>query len=260
MELGLRDKVVLITGGSDGIGKAAAMRFLDEGCKVAICGRSSFKLDAALTELRGPGREIMGEIVDVKSGSELKEFSAKVTKAYGTVHVWMNNAGLYPQKLLLATEEAEWDEVMDINLKSTFLGAKIAANIMKKNGHGGVILNASSIAALMPSAGSGAYAASKAAILSLTKTLAAELAPWEIRVVAYLPGLTETEMTKVVIDKNRAGLSEQIALHRIGTPLDIADPLVFLASDAARYITGTYLEISGGKFCVQNPHYPWTLA
>ena len=136
------------------------------------------------------------------------------------------------------------------------MGTKLAAHHMKGQGKG-VIINAASFASIIPSAGSSAYAATKAAVLSFTRTSAAELAPLNIRVFAFIPGMIKSEMTEVVIEKKRQFLTEQIALNRLGEPEDIADPLVFLASDAARYITGNAVEISGGKFCVQNPMYAW---
>jgi short-subunit dehydrogenase len=124
---------------------------------------------------------------------------------------------------------------------------------------GGVIINAASFAALIGSAGSGAYAASKAAVLSLTKTFAAELAPRSIRVNAYIPGVIATGMTADVIAQRSDSLIAQIAIGRLGTPGDVANAVVFLASDAAAYMTGMALEISGGKFCVQNPDHAWKL-
>lgn len=223
MDLKLKGKVVLITGGATGIGKASTLAFLKEGCKVAICGRTQAKLDHTVQEFQ---------------------------------QVWINNAGIYPErKPLLDVTENQWDETFRINVKSVFIGTKIAAAHMKKQG-AGVILNASSFAAVIPTAGSSAYAATKAAIVSLTRTSAAELAPFHIRVVAYVPGLIRTAMSEQLIATRPQFLNEQ-ALCRLGEPEDIADTLVFLASDSAAYITGTSIEISGGRFCVQNPHYAW---
>ncbi|HWR39785.1 MAG TPA: SDR family oxidoreductase [Patescibacteria group bacterium] len=259
MELGLAEKVVVITGGSDGIGKACALKFLQEGCKVAICARNKEKLAAAAKECSQLGFSIIAASVDVVNGRDVENFAATVAAEYGRIDVWINNAGFYPQKLVMDMEENEWDEVMDTNLKSIFIGAKTAAKYMKKQ-KSGVILNAASIAAFFPSVGSGAYATSKAAVLCFTKVVAGELAPWNIRVASYVPGLTETEMTKQVIQQNRAKLTEQIPLNRVGTADEIAEAVVFLASDAARYITGTHIEVSGGKLCVQNSAAAWKQA
>ena len=256
MELGLQDKVVVITGGATGIGKAAAASFLREGCKVAICSRSPEKLRNLEKEFEALGYSVLTAPADVSKAAEIMAFAQKVVDGYGKIDVWINNAAIYPQKMLMETSEHEWDEIMSNNLKSVFLGCKAVFPYMKHQG-GGVILNASSFAALIPSVGSGVYAAAKAAINSLTRTLAAEMAPYKIRVNAYIPGLTSTDITKPVIEKNRQHFQSQIALNRIGEPEDIAESIVFLASDAARYMTGAFIEVSGGKFCVQNPHAAW---
>ena len=174
---------------------------------------------------------------------------------YGQIDIFVNNAGIYPQKLLCDMTADQWDTIMNVNLRSVFLCAREAFRYMKENG--GVIINVASYASLLASAGSGAYAASKAAVYSMTKTLAAELAPYQIRVNGFIPGVIETGMTKPVIEAKRTELEEAIALHRLGTPEDVANAAAFLASDAASYLTGTFIEISGGKLCVQNPHMPW---
>jgi len=256
MDLKLAGKVVLITGGATGIGKAAAMSFLKEGCKVAICGRTKAKIDNAVQEFKEKGYEIFGGIADAGNSGAMTAFAEKAAQKYGNIDIWINNAGIYPQKAFMDMTEEEWDETFRINVKSVFIGTRIAAAYMKKQGKG-VILNASSFASLIPSAGSSAYAATKSAVSSFTRTSAAELAPFHIRVVAYIPGMIRSEMTEPVIATKRQFLTEQIALGRLGEPEDIADTLVFLASDAAGYITGNAIEISGGKFCVQNPQYAW---
>ncbi len=256
MDLKLAGKVVLITGGATGIGKAAAMSFLKEGCKVAICGRTKAKIDHAVQEFKDKGYEILGGIADAGNSVSVTAFADKVVQQYGGLDVWINNAGIYPQKAFMEMSEEEWDETFRINMKSVFIGTRIAAMQMKKQGKG-VILNASSFASLIPSAGSSAYAATKAAVSSFTRTSAAELAPFHIRVAAYIPGMIRSEMTEPVIATKQQFLTEQIALRRLGEPEDIADMLVFLASDSAGYITGNAIEISGGKFCVQNPRYAW---
>ena len=256
MELGLKGKVVLITGGATGIGKASALSFLKEGCRVAICGRTKAKIDNAVLEFEKQGYDVIGGAADASKLAEITAFANKVAQGYGQIDIWINNAGIYPQRAILDMLEEEWDETFRINVKSVFIGTRIAAGFMKKQGKG-VILNASSFAAILPSAGSSAYAATKAAISSFTRTAAAELAPLNIRVVAYAPGLIRSEMTEPVISTKSKLLTEQIALNRLGEPEDIADILVLLASDSARYITGNSIEISGGKFCVQNPMYTW---
>lgn len=256
MELGLKGKVVVITGGTSGIGKAGAFSFAEEGCKVAVCGQNQTKIENVKNEFKQRGYELIAESVNVSDSGALQSFSELIINKWGGIDIWINNAGIYPNKPVIAMDETEWDSVMNINLKSVFFGCKIAATHMQGR-EGGVIINASSYTALIPSVGSGAYGATKAAILNLTRTLAAELAPWKIRVNAYIPGMIRTEMTQGAIAKREHLLTEQVALKRLGDPEDIAGGLVFLASEAASYMTGTYLEISGGKLCVQNPSLAW---
>jgi len=172
---------------------------------------------------------------------------------FGQIDVFINNAGIYPQVALMDMTADYWDKVMAINLRSVLLCAQNFYRYNKERG--GVLLNASSYAALIGSAGSAAYAASKAAVHSLTKTLAAELAPYGIRVSGFVPGVIATDMTAGVVDSRGDQLLSQIAWHRLGTPEDVAKAVVFLGSDAADYMTGAFVEISGGKLCVQNPDY-----
>ncbi|MDR3588782.1 MAG: SDR family NAD(P)-dependent oxidoreductase [Negativicutes bacterium] len=256
MDLGLKNKSVLITGGATGIGRACALAFLKEGCRVSLCGRTKAKVDAAVQDFKNQGYDVFGGAVDAAKSEEITAFAAAVAKEHGGIDVWLNNAGIYPQRSLLAMTEDEWDETVRINLKSVFLGTRIATDNMRRQG-GGVIINASSFAAVIPSAGSCAYAATKAAIGSLTRTSAAELAPYNIRVVAYIPGMIRTEMTEAILVDRSKVLAEQAALNRLGEAEDLAGPIVFLASQQAAFITGVSVEISGGKFCVQNPMYAW---
>ena len=162
---------------------------------------------------------------------------------------------MYPQYSIIDTDEAMWDKTMDTNVKSVYLGARIAFRSMKDRG--GVILIASSFAAVFPSVGSGAYAATKSAVTSMIKTLAAELAPYGIRVNGYIPGVINTDLTRPVISVNGEAMKQAIAMQGFGQPDDVAWALAFLASGYARYITGTTLEISGGKMGVQNPAKAW---
>ncbi len=257
MDINLKNKVAVITGGTAGIGLAAAELFAREGAQVAICSSTKSKVDAAVKELERKGLKVYGEAVDVSSRAELFAFADKVEKRFGGIDIWVSNAGILTEKKIIDTTQEEWQKLMGINLDSTYFGGLIAADKLKKRG-GGVLINAASFATLMPSIGSGAYAASKAAIASMTKTLAGELAPFNIRVVGYIPGVIETPMTATWIAKKGKALASQHALQRTGRPEEIANALLFLASDKASFITGTCMEITGGKFCVQNPADAWT--
>lgn len=256
MELGLKNKVAGITGAADGIGLALAQRLAAEGCRLLLCDINAERLSRAGAELAGRGAQVLTVPADVTNPEAVQAVVDRGVAGFRGIDLWINNAGIYPQKALIEMSVEEWDRVFAVNLRSVFLCTRAVAPVMKTRG-GGVILNAASFAGLIPSAGSGAYAATKAAVLSLTRTYAAELAPWGIRVNAYAPGVIETAMTRPVIDARGEALVAQVPLRRLGTPQEVADAVVFLASDAARYITGTHLEITGGKLCVQNAEAPW---
>jgi NAD(P)-dependent dehydrogenase (short-subunit alcohol dehydrogenase family) len=256
VEVNLADRVAVVTGGTAGIGLQIAETFARAGAKIAICGRNKAKVDRAVTYLQKKKLKVFGEAVDVSQRASIFDLADNVEKAFGGIDIWVSNAGVYPQKKLIETTEAEWQMVMDINMKSVYYGGLIAADKLKKRG-GGVLFNAASFASLMPSVGSGAYAASKAAVYSMTKSLAAELAPHNIRVIGYIPGVIKTEMTAPLTQTSKELLESQIALHRLGESREVANALLFLATEHASYITGTFIEISGGKFCVQNPQNAW---
>lgn len=256
MDINLNDKVAVVTGGTEGIGYATAELFAKEGAQVAICSRSPEKVERAVGQLKSQGLEVLGESVDVSDREGLFAFADKVEKKYGGIDVWVSNASIMTAKKIIETTDELWHKTLDINLGSVYYGGLIAADKFKKRG-GGVLINAASFATLMPSVGTGVYAATKAAIASMTKSLAAELAPFNVRVVGYIPGIIATPMTQEWIDRIGDVLASQAALQRVGQPEEIAQALLFLASEKASFITGTCLEVTGGKFCVQNPTDAW---
>lgn len=255
MDIRFDGKTVLITGGTDGIGFSAAELFGSLGARTAICGTNSEKLTRALERLRQKDLTVFGETCDVSDGRALKTFADHAAGALGPVDIWIGNAAVCPQYSILGTDEAVWDKTVNTNLKSVYLFSKIAFAAMRERG--GVLLLASSFAALFPSVGSGVYAATKAGVASMVKTLAAEMAPYGIRVNGYIPGVINTEMNRARIAADGDALRSAIALQSFGEPVDVAWALAFLASDYARYITGAALEISGGKMGVQNPARAW---
>lgn len=256
MPFDFKGKVVGVTGAASvkGIGFAIAKKFVQSGAKVFICDLNETALEEAQKELKELG-EIVSYVMDVSKEESVMEVFQKAAEQFGKIDVFVNNAGIYPQSLLCDMSAGQWDTVMNVNLKSVFLCAKESARYMKERG--GVIINAASFASLVSSAGSGAYAASKAAVYSLTKTLAAELAPFHIRVNGFIPGVIETGMTSILIEVKKEELEQAIALQKLGKPEDVANTAAFLASEEASYITGTFLEVSGGKLCVQNPAFAW---
>lgn len=255
MKLNLDYKVVVITGGSQGIGFSAAKGFCQEGCRVAICARNPQILASAKEELLKENGTVFAKSLDVTDHDALSAFAEEVFQLWGTIDVWINNAGIPVHKQMLNISLEEWDKIIATNLTSVFFGCKIAANYMKE--HGGVILNAGSFQSIFPAAGSGPYGATKAGVCSLTRTFAAELACYNIRVLTYIPGVIETPMANVDDWMTQTNQLNNIPLPRLGKPEDIANCLVFLASDAASYMNGVNIEITGGKFCVQNPRYSW---
>ena len=257
MDMNLNGKTVVITGGGTGIGKAAALEFLKEGCNVAICGRRQEKLDQAKAEYAALGYDLMIKSVDVTDYNALESFADEVMAAYGRIDVWVNNAGSNHIKSLMDYDVEEFRAMTDIILVSVFSGSKIAAERMRRDGKGGVILNASSFSAVIPNAGRAPYSACKAGVSSLTRTFAAELAKDNIRVIAYVPGMTATEISAKNIEKNGPALMKDIPMQRFGKPEDCAQLMVFLASDHASYINGTQIEVAGAKLCVQNPLYSY---
>lgn len=254
MNLNFTKKVIVITGGTAGIGLAIAKKFGSLGGNVSICSRSEKKLKKAVEDLKNKNINVHSKIVDVSNKENLFKYADEVEEKFGSIDIWINNAGIYPQYKIIDTPEDVWDKTINVNLKAIYYGALISKSKMKK---GGVLINASSFAAVMPSVGSGLYAATKAAVSSMTKTLAAELAPMDIRVVGYIPGVIKTDMTNDLIDLKGDEMKKVIALNRFGEAEDVANYIAFLASEYASYVTGTCVEISGGKFCVQNPNSAW---
>ncbi len=253
MDLGLHGKVVVITGATAGIGKSLIPAFLSEGCAVAVCGRNEQTNEAVRREFP----DILVVRADVSRHEDMERLASETAKTFGGIDVWVNNAGILLAGALLDMPEADFDKTLEINVKGVFLGTRAATPYLKKRG-GGVIINASSFATLMPSAGSGAYAASKMAVNALTQVFAAELAPQNIRVVSYIPGVITTAMNTDRIAENAPQMLDSIALRRFGAPEEVAPAVVFLASQQASYITGASVAMTGGKFCVQNPQAPWS--
>jgi NAD(P)-dependent dehydrogenase (short-subunit alcohol dehydrogenase family) len=255
MELGLKDKTVVITGGTAGIGRACVDAFLAEGCKVAVCARSGDKLEQFGRDYAG--RPALAIQADTSVPEDMDRLAAAAFDAFGSLDVWVNNAGIYPAGNLMDMPLEEWRHTLAVNLDGVLHGCRSACPYMRRQGKG-VLLNASSFAANMPTAGRGAYGITKGAVQQLTKVLAAELAKDNIRVASYMPGFVSTDLNAgVTSESGDEALFDQVALHRYGTVREVASVVVFLASDAASFITGRGIEVDGGKYCVQNPWHAW---
>ena len=253
MELSFKDKVVVITGGTDGIGLETAKLFCESGARVAVCGRNEEKLQNAVTVLEAYGTTVFSQICDVTVPEQFFSFADKAEEALGTFDVFINNAGNMPYGMLEDMDVQFFDDVINANLRPVFLGAKVACEKMRE--HGGVLINAASFAARMPSVGFSVYAAAKAGVVSLTQSFASELAPYGIRVLGYAPGFTVTNLNRKQAEMD--DVLSPISMNRLGAPIDIAKSILFMASDLAGYISGTCIEISGAKYSTQNPSFAW---
>lgn len=256
MDLKLKDKVVAITGGTTGIGLACALQFLKEGCRVAVCSRSEKRMNEFKEKCRENGFEgVLCLQCDVSQPDELKKFIDSVFEHFGRIDIWYNNAGIGNRKPLLDMSLEEWDEVLNLNLRAVFVGSCYVVKYLEKQG--GVIVNASSFDMRIPLAGNGPYTTSKWGVEALTRIMAAEFAPYNIRVFSIAPSMIETDLTRQRVEERRDFFANQTVLGRVGKPEDIASVVAMLCSEQAGYITGTTIEISGGKYCVQNPQYGW---
>ncbi|HBS20353.1 MAG: 3-oxoacyl-[acyl-carrier-protein] reductase [Bacteroidota bacterium] len=242
----LEGKVAIVTGASRGIGKAIAQQFIAQGAKVAFTYRSSAEAAAALEqELSAGGGTVKGFQSDAASMTDAERLVGEVVEAFGTVDIVINNAGITDDTLLMRMTEEQWDRVISVNLKSCFNLTKAVMRTMLK-ARSGSIVNISSVVGVQGNAGQANYAASKAGILGFTKSVALELGSRNIRCNAIAPGFIETEMTAKLDADTVQGWRDAIPLKRGGTPEDVANLCVFLASDMSAYITGQTLNVDGG--------------
>ena len=242
----LQNKVAIVTGGSRGIGLATVKAFLKEGATVILTASSAASAQRAVDQLKeqNKGASVFGISPDLASLASVREAYEQVVKQHGRLDIVVNNAGLSESTPLLNYTEETFDKVMDLNVKGVFHSARIAAEIMEKQG-GGVILNTSSMVSIYGQPSGVAYPTSKFAVNGLTVSLARELGPKGIRVNAVAPGITETDMMKAVPKEVIDPMIRQIPLRRLGQPEDIANAFVFLASEEASYITGVVLSVDG---------------
>jgi 3-oxoacyl-[acyl-carrier protein] reductase len=241
----LEGAVALVTGASRGIGKAIAQRLAQDGAKVvgtATSESGAAAIDAWLKPLGGAGRAL-----DVRDGASCSALLGEVEKSFGAVTILVNNAGITRDTLALRLKEEEWAEVIETNLSSVFRLSKLAMRGMMKARHGRII-TIGSVVGSTGNVGQANYAAAKAGLIGLSKSLAAELGTRNVTVNVVAPGFIETDMTKDLPEDVKAKLLERIVLQRLGSPDEVAAAVAFLASKDAGYITGHTLHVNGGMF------------
>ena len=241
----LADKVAVVTGAGRGIGRAVALAYARMGADVACVSRTEENSAKAAVEVEALGRRAWAVAVDVSDTAAVDAAAGKILDDAGRVDILVNNAGVTRDNLLMRMSEEEWDTVINTNLKGAFNFTKALTRPFIKQ-RSGRIINIASVIGLIGNAGQSNYAASKAALIGFTKSIAKELAPRGITVNAIAPGFIETDMTAALDDKVREGILGNVPLGRFGSPDDIAHAAVFLAMEPSGYITGQVLTIDGG--------------
>lgn len=241
----LKDKVAVVTGGNRGIGKAIALTLAQKGASVAICGTNETTLRETAGEIEKSGVKAFFQKVDVSQAADVEAFAKSVLETFGKVDILVNNAGITKDGLLIRMSEKDWDDVISVNLKSTFLMTKSFVKSMMKARQGRIV-NITSVIGVRGNAGQANYAASKAGIIGLTKTTAREFASRSITCNAVAPGFIQTDMTKGLAETASQELLKEIPLGFLGETRDVANTVLFLASDEARYITGQVVCVDGG--------------
>jgi len=241
----LKDKVALITGSARGIGREIAFLFAKEGASIIICDVNEESARKTSEELESSGAKAISFCADVTNFSQVEEILNKILDKFGKIDILINNAGITKDGLLVRMKEADWDAVLGVNLKGTFVCTKAVSKVMIKQ-RKGKIVSIASIIGIMGNAGQANYAASKAGIIGFTKSIARELASRNITVNAVAPGYIQTEMTAKLSDEAREQMLKNIPLNRLGSPEDVASVCLFLASSDADYITGQTIVVDGG--------------
>jgi len=242
----LENKVVLVTGGSRGIGREIALEFAKNGADVIVnFAGNADRAETVVSEIKAIGQEAIAIQADVSNADDVQQLFKAAIEKFGKIDILVNNAGITRDNLLMRMKEAEWDDVINTNLKGVFLCTKAATRPMMKQ-RSGKIINITSIVAISGNPGQANYVAAKSGVIGLTKTSARELASRGITVNAIAPGFITTDMTDTLTEEIKQEMLKQIPLARFGEPKDIAKVALFLASDAADYLTGQTIHVDGG--------------
>ena len=243
----LTGRIALVTGASQGIGRTCAIELARAGATVVLAARNEAKLADVVAEVESIGGKAVVFAMDVASEASIRTATKAILEQFGKVEILVNNAGITRDGLMMRMKRQDWDEVIGTNLTGAFLLTQALLSPMLRN-RWGRIINISSVVGRTGQAGQVNYAASKAGLIGMTRSIAREVASRGITANAIAPGYIETPMTAILDEKQRAAMMEQIPLRRAGTATDIAHAVVFLASDQAAYITGHVLDINGGMF------------
>jgi len=242
-----KDKIAVVTGASRGIGRSIAFALANRGAVIVAVDVDQAATDTVVEELKASGYKAMGVVGNVTNTQDVERMIDAAIETFGRVDILVNNAGITRDGLILRMKDEDWDAVLSVNLKGAFLCTRAASKVMAKQRYGRII-NIASIVGQMGNAGQANYCASKAGLIGLTKSNARELAKRNITVNAVAPGFIATAMTDALSDKVRAELAAQIPMERLGSADDIANAVVFLASEASSYITGQVLAVNGGMY------------
>ncbi len=241
----MKDRIAIVTGGGRGIGRAIALAMAARGANIAVADLNAADAEAVSKEVEGLGIRSIPVVVDVSREESVKELFGRVKEEFGGVDILVNNAGITRDALVLRMKEEDWDSVINVNLKSVFLCSKEAVKIMAKKRYGRIV-NIASVVAFMGNPGQANYSASKAGIVGLTKTVAREYASRGITSNAVAPGFIQTAMTDALPEDVKEQMLGSIPLGRFGSVDDVANAVVFLASEASGYITGHVIHVNGG--------------
>lgn len=241
----LNNKVALVTGGGQGIGQVISENLASMGAHIVLADINFENAQKSAENIRANGGSASAALLNVADPKNVQQVFNSIAKEFKLLDILVNNAGITKDGLLIRMKEGDWDSVLTVNLKGSFLCAQQAAKQMMKQRQGAIV-NIASVVGIMGNAGQANYSASKAGLIGLTKAMARELAPRNVTVNAVAPGFIDTEMTRVLDDKVREKLIEQIPLARLGLPQDISHSVAFLVSNRANYITGQVINVNGG--------------